>query len=145
MTQHLHPRPTRSTLFDARGVAKRFPPCGHLRRARQPAAGETMRFANDHDPLPLLAQIAQRYGDRVGVEYRQREPGRDRDRLQRALSRPGMSAEALPDFFAAVPAIVVADPLAALLGAAEDGRLEYHYADAVRPAGHSCPTVAGAG
>ena len=55
-----------------------------------------------------------------------------------------MSAEALPDFFAAVPAIVVADPLAALLGAAEDGRLEYHYADAVRLAGHSCPTVAGA-
>jgi len=37
--------------------------------------GETMRFANDHDPLPLLAQIAQRYGERVGVEYRQREPG----------------------------------------------------------------------
>ena len=28
-----------------------------------------------------------------------------------------MSAEALPDFFAAVPAIVVADPLAALAGA----------------------------
>ena len=41
--------------------------------------GETMRFANDHDPLPLLAQIAQRYGDRVGVEYRQRRAGRDRD------------------------------------------------------------------
>lgn len=55
-----------------------------------------------------------------------------------------MPAEALPDFFAAVPAIVVADPLAALLGAAEDGRLEYRYADAVRLAGHSCPTVAGA-
>mgnify|MGYP000151968505 CR=1 FL=1 len=55
-----------------------------------------------------------------------------------------MSAEALPDFFAAVPAIVVADPLAALLGAAAGGRLEYRYADAVRLAGHSCPTVAGA-
>ncbi len=34
-----------------------------------------MRFANDHDPLPLLAQIGQRYGDRIEVEYRQREPG----------------------------------------------------------------------
>lgn len=55
-----------------------------------------------------------------------------------------MSAEALPDFFGAVPTIVVADPLAALLGAAEGGRLEYRYADAVRLAGHSCPTVAGA-
>ena len=37
--------------------------------------GETMRFANDHDPLPLLAQIAQRYGDRVSVEYLRRESG----------------------------------------------------------------------
>jgi len=37
--------------------------------------GETMRFANDHDPLPLLAQLAQRYGDRGSVAYQQREPG----------------------------------------------------------------------
>jgi formylmethanofuran dehydrogenase subunit E len=36
------------------------------------------------------------------------------------------------------------DPLAAFLGAAEDGLLEYSYLDAVRLAGHSCPTVAGA-
>ena len=34
-----------------------------------------MRFANDHDPLPLLSQSAQRYGDRIGVAYRHREPG----------------------------------------------------------------------
>jgi len=34
-----------------------------------------MRFANDHDPLPLLAQMEQRYGERVSAEYRQREPG----------------------------------------------------------------------
>ena len=37
--------------------------------------GETMRFANDHDPLPLLAQLAQRYGESVSVAYQQREPG----------------------------------------------------------------------
>lgn len=49
-----------------------------------------------------------------------------------------------PQFFEAVPAIVVADPLAGLLGAAEEGVLEYHYLDAVKTAGHSCPTVAGA-
>lgn len=49
-----------------------------------------------------------------------------------------------PAFFDAVPAIAVRDPLAALLGAAEDGRLEYRYADAVKLAGHSCPTVASA-
>lgn len=36
------------------------------------------------------------------------------------------------------------DPLAALLGAAEGGVMQYGYADAVRLAGHSCPTVAGA-
>lgn len=36
------------------------------------------------------------------------------------------------------------DPLAQLLGATPDGVIEYHYDDAVRLAGHSCPTVAGA-
>lgn len=50
----------------------------------------------------------------------------------------------LPDFFAAIPPLVLADRLAGLLGAASGGVLEYHYADAVKLAGHSCPTVAGA-
>ncbi|MDZ5457954.1 hypothetical protein [Azohydromonas lata] len=49
-----------------------------------------------------------------------------------------------PAFFDAVPAIVVADPLAEMLGAAEGGLIEYQYVDAVKLAGHSCPTVAGA-
>jgi len=49
-----------------------------------------------------------------------------------------------PGFYDAVAPIVVADPLAALLGATEDGRIEYRYLDAVKLAGHSCPTVAGA-
>lgn len=49
-----------------------------------------------------------------------------------------------PAFFADVAPIVVDDPLAAMLGAADGGRLEYHYIDAVKLAGHSCPTVAGA-
>lgn len=40
--------------------------------------------------------------------------------------------------------IVMRDPLAEFLGAAEGGRLEYSYADAVKLTGHSCPTVAGA-
>jgi len=51
---------------------------------------------------------------------------------------------ALPAFFSAAPRIVLRDPLAELLGAAEGGLIEYGYADAVRLAGHSCPTVAGA-
>ena len=40
--------------------------------------------------------------------------------------------------------IAMRDPLAEFLGAAEDGRLEYTFADAVKLTGHSCPTVAGA-
>lgn len=40
--------------------------------------------------------------------------------------------------------IAVRDPLAEFLGAAEGGRLEYSYLDAVKLTGHSCPTVAGA-
>jgi uncharacterized protein (DUF2249 family) len=34
-----------------------------------------MLFVNDHDPLPLLDQVRQRYGERVDISYRQREPG----------------------------------------------------------------------
>ncbi|HJW04364.1 MAG TPA: hypothetical protein VJ548_13885 [Azospira sp.] len=49
-----------------------------------------------------------------------------------------------PAFFAQVPRITLRDPLAEFLGAAEGGLIEYGYADAVRLAGHSCPTVAGA-
>ena len=50
---------------------------------------------------------------------------------------------AFPDFFAEVPVLTLRDGLAQLLGASDDGVIEYHYADAVRLAGHSCPTVAG--
>ena len=51
---------------------------------------------------------------------------------------------AFPEFFSRVPTITLRDPLAELLGAAEGGLIEYGFADAVRLAGHSCPTVAGA-
>jgi len=40
--------------------------------------------------------------------------------------------------------IAMRDPLAEFLGAAEEGRLVYTFADAVKLTGHSCPTVAGA-
>lgn len=49
----------------------------------------------------------------------------------------------LPDFYAQAPVVQTFDPLAQLLGAATAGRLDYSYADVVRLAGHSCPTVAG--
>lgn len=49
-----------------------------------------------------------------------------------------------PDFFDQVPRITVRDPLAELLGSCPGGLLSYGYADAVKLAGHSCPTVASA-
>lgn len=55
----------------------------------------------------------------------------------------GMS-ESFPEFFSAAPTITLRDPLAAFLGAARDGVIEYTYADVVKLAGHSCPTVASA-
>lgn len=50
----------------------------------------------------------------------------------------------LPEFFDQVPRLRTHDPLAEVLGSAEGGVLEYGYGDAVRVAGHSCPTVAAA-
>ncbi|MCL2636002.1 MAG: hypothetical protein FWD50_05165 [Betaproteobacteria bacterium] len=49
-----------------------------------------------------------------------------------------------PAFFDQLPVIALRDPLAELLGASEGGILEYRYLDAVKLAGHSCPTVAAA-
>jgi hypothetical protein len=49
-----------------------------------------------------------------------------------------------PAFFDQAPAITVRDGLAELLGACSDGLITYRYIDAVRLAGHSCPTVAAA-
>ena len=51
---------------------------------------------------------------------------------------------AFPAFFDQAPVLRLHDGLAQLLGATPDGVIEYRYADAVRLAGHSCPTVAGA-
>lgn len=51
---------------------------------------------------------------------------------------------AFPAFFDSAPTLQMRDPLAQLLGATPDGVIIYRYVDAVRLAGHSCPTVAGA-
>jgi uncharacterized protein (DUF2249 family) len=72
---HLHLRDDRIYPFDARGVAKRFRHAAIFGALDALVPGESMRFVNDHDPLPLLAQLRQRYGDAVSIEYRQREPG----------------------------------------------------------------------
>ena len=49
-----------------------------------------------------------------------------------------------PAFFDEVRSLNVYDPLAEVLGAVTDGRIEYRYVDAVKLAGHSCPTIAAA-
>lgn len=49
-----------------------------------------------------------------------------------------------PDFFNDVPVISLREPLAVFLDASTDGEITYTYADAVKLAGHSCPTVAAA-
>lgn len=49
-----------------------------------------------------------------------------------------------PTFFAAAPVIRLHDPLAEFLGATAGGVVDYRFEDAVRLAGHSCPTVAAA-
>ena len=75
MNAHLHLRPDQIYPFDARGIAKRFRHAAIFGALDALRPGETMRFANDHDPLPLLDQLRQRYGDSVSIEYRQRDPG----------------------------------------------------------------------
>lgn len=61
--------------FDARGVAKRFRHAAIFGALESLADGETMRFVNDHDPVPLLGQIQQRYGSQIGIAYVARDPG----------------------------------------------------------------------
>jgi uncharacterized protein (DUF2249 family) len=72
---HLHLSPDAIYPFDARGIAKRFRHAAIFGALDSLNSGETMRFVNDHDPLPLLGQLQTRYGDAVTIEYRQRDPG----------------------------------------------------------------------
>ncbi len=60
--------------FDARGVARRFRHAAIFGALESLFDGETMRFVNDHDPLPLLDQIRQRYGKQIDITYISREP-----------------------------------------------------------------------
>ena len=76
-TPHVHDHTTSDSIypFDARGVAKRFRHAAIFGALDALMPGETMRFCNDHDPIPLLAQARDRYGDALRIEYMQREPG----------------------------------------------------------------------
>ncbi len=72
---HLHHSPDQIYPFDARGIAKRFRHAAIFGALDSLNPGETMRFVNDHDPIPLLKQLEARYGSGISIEYRQRDPG----------------------------------------------------------------------
>ena len=75
MHAHLHLRQDQIYPFDARGIAKRFRHAAIFGALDALTPGERMRFVNDHDPLPLLEQLRNRYGAAVDIQYLQREPG----------------------------------------------------------------------
>lgn len=62
-------------IFDARGIARRFRHSAIFGALGALRSGETMRFINDHDPLPLLAQLRERFGEHLTIGYRERGPG----------------------------------------------------------------------
>lgn len=61
--------------FDARGVAKRFRHAAIFGALSALHPGETMRFCNDHDPLPLLQQLQGHFGTHIQIDYVSRQPG----------------------------------------------------------------------
>ena len=69
---HDHSTPEAIYPFDARGVAKRFRHAAIFGALDALNPGETMRFVNDHDPIPLLQQLTARYRETVEVNYRER-------------------------------------------------------------------------
>ena len=71
---HDHSRTDAIYGFDARGVAKRFRHAAIFGALDSLQPGETMRFVNDHDPIPLLHQMIDRYGDQgIQITYLQRD------------------------------------------------------------------------
>jgi len=61
--------------FDARGIAKRFRHTAIFGALYALHPGEAMCFTNDHDPVPLLQQMQQRYGAGIEINYVLRDPG----------------------------------------------------------------------
>jgi uncharacterized protein (DUF2249 family) len=72
---HLHLQADQLYHFDARGIAKRFRHAAIFGALDALHPGETMRFCNDHDPLPLLDQLRARYNEAVTINYVKRESG----------------------------------------------------------------------
>lgn len=60
--------------FDVRGISRRLRHAAIFGALESLGLEDVMRFINDHDPLPLLNQIQQRYDGQVHFEYVQRDP-----------------------------------------------------------------------
>jgi uncharacterized protein (DUF2249 family) len=60
--------------FDVRGVSKRLRHAAIFGALESLDQGDIMRFVNDHDPLPLLSQIQQRYDGQVKHTYIENGP-----------------------------------------------------------------------
>ena len=73
MSTRLDPEPN-VHVFDARGIARRFRHSAIFGALGALRNGETMRFVNDHDPIPLLGQLSQRFGEHLSINYLQRGP-----------------------------------------------------------------------
>ena len=71
---HAHRSADNIYPFDASGIAKRFRHAAIFGALNALETGETMAFFNDHDPLPLLRQIEQYFGEKVRYEYVSRAP-----------------------------------------------------------------------
>jgi uncharacterized protein (DUF2249 family) len=66
---HIHLSPDSIYPFDARGIAKRFRHAAIFGALDALNTGERMRFVNDHNPIPLLQQMQDRYGAAVEIKY----------------------------------------------------------------------------
>lgn len=62
-------------VFDARGIDRRFRHPAIFAAVDSLTPGEVMRFVNDHEPLPLLGQLGEIFGEALRADYRQREQG----------------------------------------------------------------------
>lgn len=89
---HSHLRDDRIYPFDARGIAKRFRHAAIFGALDALSPGEAMDFRNDHDPIPLLQQMEQRYGRGISIEYLERNAA---GVLIRFTRRPAQSAAAI--------------------------------------------------
>lgn len=61
--------------FDARGISRRFRHAAIFGSLDTLQPGEAMRFINDHDPVPLLEQLNERFAGQLQADYLKREPG----------------------------------------------------------------------